>query len=121
MQVNSKLSPFTTLHEFLSAERDEILTLCAEKILSLADSKSSSDEMERGLPIFYDELIEVLRGDTDESKGQGDNSIENTHRASAERHGKESLRLGYSISQVVHGYGAICQAITQYVSNSHYD
>ena len=121
MQVNSKLSSFPTLHEFLLAKRDEILALCTEKTLHLADSKSSSDEMERGLPTFYDELIEVLRGDTDESEERGENSIENTHRASAERHGKESLRLGYSISQVVHGYGAICQAITQYVSNSHYD
>lgn len=118
MQVNSKLSPFPTLHEFLLAKRDDILALCAEKILSLAGSRSSSDEMERGLPTFYDELIEVLRGDTDESEEQGDNSIKNTHRASAERHGKESLRLGYSISQVVHGYGAICQAITQYVQEN---
>ena len=46
MQVNSKISPFTTLHEFLLAKRDDILALCAEKILHLADSKSSSDELE---------------------------------------------------------------------------
>ena len=34
------------------------------------------------------------------------------------RRGKESLKLGYSISQVVHGYGALCQAITEYVEES---
>jgi nitrogen-specific signal transduction histidine kinase len=28
------------------------------------------------------------------------------------------LKLGYSISQVVHGYGALCQAITQYVEEN---
>ncbi len=106
------------LHEFLSAEREEILALCSKKIARLADSRSSSDEMERGLPVFYDELIEVLRADTDESGEVHNNSIESVHRASAERQGKESLKLGYSISQVVHGYGALCQAITQYIQEN---
>ncbi len=103
------------LHKFLLAERDKILALCSNKIMHLADSRSSSDEMERGLPLFYDELIEVLRADADEFAQVRDNTIENVHRNSAERRGKESLRLGYSISQVVHGYGALCQAITQYI------
>ncbi len=98
------------LHEFLLAERDEILALCSKKITGLGDSMSSSDEMERGLPVFYDELIEVLRADADidESREPDNNSIESVHRAAAERRGKESLKLGYSISQVVHGYGALC-------------
>jgi hypothetical protein len=109
------------LYEFLLAERDEILALCSNKIVRLANSRSSSDEMERGLPVFYDELIEVLRTDTDESEEVSNNAIESFHKASAERRGKESLKLGYSISQVVHGYGALCQAITEYIeSNSSY-
>ncbi len=103
------------LHEFLLAKRDEILALCSLKITRLADSRSSSDEMERGLPVFYDELIEVLRFDTNESGSASNSAIESVHRSSVERRGKESLKLGYSISQVVHGYGALCQAITQYV------
>ena len=106
------------LHEFLLAERDEILALCSLKIVSLAGERSSSEELEKGLPVFYDELIEVLRADTDESGSARNNAIARVHRASAERRGKESLKLGYSISQVVHGYGALCQAITQYVEES---
>jgi signal transduction histidine kinase len=106
------------LYEFLLAERDAILALCSNKIVSLADSRSSSDEMERGLPVFYDELIEVLRADTDESGEVLNNTIESVHRDSAERRGKESLKLGYSISQVVHGYGALCQAITEYIESN---
>jgi len=106
------------LHELLLAERDEILALCSDKIVRIADSRNSSDEMERGLPVFYDELVDVLRADTDESGEAGNNAIESVHRASAERRGKESLKLGYSISQVVHGYGALCQAITQYIQEN---
>jgi hypothetical protein len=74
------------LHEFLLAERDGILALCSKKIMGLADSRSSSDELERGLSVFYDELIEVLRADTDESReAASNNDIERVHRASAER------------------------------------
>jgi len=106
------------LHEFLLTERDKILALCSNKILTLAGSRNSSDEMEKGLPVFYDELIEVLRTDIEESAFVNNNVIARVHRASAERRGKESLKLGYSISQVVHGYGALCQAITEYIEES---
>jgi len=41
------------------------------------------------------------------------------HRDEAVRRGKESLRLGYTISQVVHGYGTLCQAITEYAGLFH--
>jgi hypothetical protein len=102
------------LYEFLLVEREKILALCTNKIVRLADSRSSSEKMERGLPLVYDELIEVLRGDADEFGEARNDEIESLHRDSAERRAKESLRLGYSISQVVHSYGALCQAITQY-------
>jgi hypothetical protein len=106
------------LHEFLLAERDGILALCAEKLVRLADLRSSSHEMERGLPVFYDELIEVLGADAEEYKRIANDAIGGVHRDSAERRGKESLKLGYSVSQVVHGYGALCQAITQYIEEN---
>ena len=67
------------LHEFLLAERDEILALCSKKIVTLAGERSSSDEMEKGLPVFYDELIEVLRADTDESALSRNNAIARVH------------------------------------------
>lgn len=38
---------------------------------------------------------------------------------SAGIHGTEMLRLGYSLSHVVHAYGAICQAITELVTKKH--
>lgn len=59
------------LHKFLSAERKGILELCAKKLTLLADSRTSSAEMEKGLPVFYDELIDVLRLD-EENPGKPD-------------------------------------------------
>lgn len=74
--------------------------------------------MEVGLPVFYDELVEVLRADEERPHSPDVVSSESIHAPSAARRGKESLRLGYTISQVVHGYGALCQAITEYVGTN---
>lgn len=102
------------LHQFLLAERSNILSLCAKKLAEVSDARSSSAEMDVGLPIFYDELIEVLRLDEEEALEDANRTSGTVHRASAMRRGKESLKLGYTVSQVVHGYGALCQAITEY-------
>lgn len=103
------------LSNFLIEERDKILAICAEKLMRLRADKRSSEEMELGLPVFYDELIEVLRADEVEERGTDDISF--IHKESAVRRGIESSRLGYTISQVVQGYGALCQAITQYLED----
>jgi signal transduction histidine kinase len=104
------------LHEFLSAEREEILALCAHKIINISDPKLSSDKMEAGLPLFYDGLIDVLsRAEQETSEGEKEaNALEHIGRNTAAQHGEESLKRGYTLSQVVHGYGSICQGITEY-------
>ena len=56
-----------------------------------------------------------------QSPASRDASLENTATPfstqaigeSAARHGRELLALGFSVSQVVHDYGDICQAITE--------
>ena len=104
------------LYQFLRKERTNILALCGEKLLKLSDERSSSHEMESGLPVFYDELVEVLRMDEDEARVPIEGVSGTVHHEAATRRGKESLRLGYTVSQVVHGYGALCQSITQYAA-----
>lgn len=105
------------LHEFLIKERQHILDLCHAKLLEVSASKSTSEEMDGGLPIFYDEFIEVLRADEEKTKTTDNSTPQNIHRDSAVRRGRESFNLGYTVSQVVHGYGTLCQAITEYASN----
>jgi signal transduction histidine kinase len=57
------------------------------------------------LPLFFEELLTEL--------GQKLNSQpSSTMISTAATHGKEFLRLGYSLSHVVHAYGAMCQAVT---------
>lgn len=104
------------LYEFLIKERNQIIALCQENILLIINSKSSSEKIEKEVSIFYDELVEILR--VDSIRPVRKSVIDNIHTLSANRRGKESLKLGYSISQVVHSYGAICQAITQYLETN---
>ena len=94
------------LHEFLKKNREKILDLTAEKTKALAGSHPTSEQLSQGLPIFYDQLIMVL-----EKKLTAIPPEEML--ATAAIHGKEYLRLGYSLSHVVHAYGAMCQAITE--------
>lgn len=104
------------LHEFLEMHRTKILALCARKISKVANSVESSDLMDRGLPLFYDELIEVLRCGKDKTTDPERENDTIAHGAALR--GKESHRLGYTLSQVVHSYGALCQAITEYAAEN---
>ena len=101
------------LHNFLEDNRVAILALAKAKIVETGPSRIQSDELDRGLPIFYVHLIAVLKrvaaGDTIGHYQLGEETSD-----AAERYGREAERLGYSVSQVVHTYGALCQSITEY-------
>lgn len=94
------------LSEFLDDFRSEILDLAQEKTVKLAAGRDSSADLERGMPLFFDYLIKFL---------QSPDLISSQKRiaANAATHGKELLRLNYTLSHVVHSYGAMCQAITE--------
>jgi signal transduction histidine kinase len=94
------------LKEFLDKNRSEILQLSEEKTKSLAGLRGGSDLLNLGLPMFYEQLIRVL-----EEKLSAKPPEEMVKTAAS--HGKEFLRLGYSLSHVVHAYGSMCQAITE--------
>ncbi|OFZ31049.1 MAG: hypothetical protein A2622_00130 [Bdellovibrionales bacterium RIFCSPHIGHO2_01_FULL_40_29] len=94
------------LFEFLENNRVEILALAEDKTLKLAGTLPSSVELRKGLPIFYENLIIYLK-----STHGGANEAKIVRGAAG--HGKELLRLNYTLSHVVHGYGAMCQAVTE--------
>lgn len=102
------------LYEFMLEHRDTILRICTETTRSIGNEKPISLELERGMPLFYQEVIDVLKRESCKKSNSNDQvSTDEISDQEAAAHGKESLRLGYSISQVVHGYGALCQAITE--------
>ncbi|HET9831599.1 MAG TPA: hypothetical protein VFP91_07815, partial [Vicinamibacterales bacterium] len=69
---------------------------------------ASTSELEFGVPLFLTQLADTLRLETTPTPFS-----QKAIGASAARHGRELRALGFNISQVVHDYGDICQAITE--------
>jgi signal transduction histidine kinase len=96
------------LYEFVSTFRDAIITRTREKLTNRPWPLASTSELEHGVPLFLTQLAETLRA---ESAGTGFSPA--VIGASAAKHGAELLALGFTLSQVVHDYGDICQAVTE--------
>ena len=92
------------LHEFITANRDDIIARTRAKVAKRTAPRPTPEELKNGVPLFLEQLVVALIRSTYNSVEIG---------AAATRHGGELLRQGYSVSQVVHDYGDICQAITE--------
>ena len=104
------------LHEFLTSNRTELIQRCKDKVVRRFEPTEISAALDHGVPLFLQQLVETLR--VEQATNERD-SIESAPtpaptaigRAAA-LHGAELLRLGYSVDQVVHDYGDVCQAVT---------
>jgi signal transduction histidine kinase len=92
------------LHEFITLNRVEIVRRCRAKVATSSVPPPTKAEIDHGVPLFLDQLVDALR------LGQsGSAHIAN----SALQHGHDLLCRGFTVSQVVHDYGDVCQSITE--------
>ncbi len=92
------------LHKFITANTQRIIELTRACVAARIDPVPTEAELKNGVPLFLAQLIDRL------SLARSDSgAIE----ASAAQHGGELLAMGYTVSQVVHGYGDICQVVTR--------
>src|SRR6185312_10372226 len=96
------------LYEFLMTERSAILAQCERETFNILGARPTSELLKVGWNLFYNQLIDVLK----RNGSQADPTDQNLYAIEAASHGKEYLRLGYTVSEVIQGYGGICQAIT---------
>jgi signal transduction histidine kinase len=96
------------LHEFVSTNCKEILLKARAKAAARTSPPASTQELENGIPMFLGQLSETLRLKASRAPISTD-AIGST----AARHGRELLGLGFTVSQVVHDYGDVCQAVTE--------
>jgi signal transduction histidine kinase len=96
------------LHEFITTHRDTIITRSREKLTARPWPISTVAELESGVPLFLTQLADALR---QEEQGIPYSSVDIG--TGATRHGRDLLTLGFTVSQVVHDYGDICQAVTE--------
>jgi signal transduction histidine kinase len=124
------------LLEFLKTNEKAVQARIEEKSLALAGVRPASEMPKGGLPIFFNQLLHVLEHaptevaniavDKDGMVKAANDSDEPAIAAAAGRpydvevaksagaYGKELQQLGYTLSHVVHAYGAICQSITEF-------
>lgn len=92
------------LHEFVALHREEIIRRCRAKVAARSVPPPTDVEMEHGVPLFLDQLGDALRLGASEGA-----EISN----SALLHGHDLLLQGFTVSEVVHDYGDVCQSITE--------
>jgi hypothetical protein len=93
------------LHEFLSAHRDAIVGRARAKGAARpAPQATEEEELASELPLFFDQLIAVLRLPSTSSDVIAE---------SAATHGRSLLKQGFTVAQVVHHYGGVRHAVTE--------
>lgn len=102
------------LHEFLTANQAELIQRCRSNVGARASPPVTPLELEHGVPRFLEQLVDALRHEEANPAALSREKpalAESTRTANSD--GDELFEQGYTISQVVHGYGDVCQVITQ--------
>jgi len=109
------------MHRFLVNNRDELIARCKLKAAQRPYRAASEERLVQGVSMFLDQLTRTLAAETN---NDGDASVKISGPSggdalalseigvSATAHGKALLNLGYTVDQVVHDYGDVCQSIT---------
>jgi signal transduction histidine kinase len=92
------------LYEFIAVNRDDIIRRCRTKVARRSVPPPTKAEIDHGVPLFLDQLGDALRLGLSSSAEIGKSAIQ---------HGHDLLLQGFTVSQVVHDYGDVCQAITE--------
>jgi hypothetical protein len=105
------------LHEFLTSNRTELVSRCRNKVAGRLSPTEIPLALDHGVPLFLQQLVETLRLEQREPPGAavepGPSPAATEIGRAATVHGAELLRLGYTVDQVVHDYGDVCQAVTE--------
>jgi hypothetical protein len=89
-----------SLGTFINVNREELMIRCRTRALQIA-LPSTEREMNIGIPLFLDQLVLEL----------GQPSSTTDIQQTAVEHGKALFRQGFSVTQVVHDYGNVCQSV----------
>lgn len=91
------------LSEFIDTNLTELIHRCRLKVIERSGPPPVNRDIQNGVPQFLNQLVHGLR-----DEGSNNREISKT----AIKHGRELLREGFTIGEVVHEYGDVCQSVT---------
>lgn len=109
------------MHNFLANNRDELIARCKAKVAQRPRRAATEEQLRNGVPLFLEQLRRTLVAEEGGHTGEslkisggsgGHEQSQSEMGVTAAAHGKQLLELGFSVEQVVHDYGDLCQAIT---------
>jgi hypothetical protein len=111
------------LFELLQSNRTLLIERCRAKVAKRFPSNSVPPVVEHGIPLFLDQLAKTLDAERLTSTRPDTLAEEQLMSSDIGRaaaiHGVELLRLGYTLDQVVHHYGDVCQGLAELAVEQH--
>jgi signal transduction histidine kinase len=116
------------MHEFLATNRLELIDRCRAKVALRPARKVTEQQLEHGIPLFLEQLIRTLRMEQTPEPLQsreisgpagGIKPFLSEIGKTATEHGRELLQMGFTVDQVVHDYGDLCQSIADLACELH--
>lgn len=109
------------LHVFLAANHTELVARCRAKAAQRSTRGVPVEKLEHGVSVFLEQItrtLEIEQGPEPTrsrrisgQSGGGKPTLSEIGESSVQ-HGRELSRYGFSVGEVVHEYGDLCQAIT---------
>lgn len=109
------------MFDFLTNNRDELIARCKAKVALRPRRAATTQQLANGIPLFLAQLTSTLKaeeagnfaeGERISGPAGGDATWLSQIGMSATAHGAQLMELGYTVDQVVHDYGDLCQSIT---------
>ena len=93
----------TTLADFIHSHRDDLIGRCRARMAARSAPTPTDVQIARGVPLLLSQLETELN-----------HRVPNTDELSdtAREHGRDLLSRGFTLDEVVRGYGDVCQAVT---------
>jgi signal transduction histidine kinase len=110
------------MYTFLTNNREDLIQRCKVKVAARLQRAATQLQLSQGIPLFLDQLNRTLQAEEEgrvadgvaiSGASEGDPRALSEVGVSATAHGANLLNLGYTVDQVVHDYGDLCQAITE--------
>ena len=114
-------SALISMHSFLSNNRDNLVERCKVKVAQRLHRAATPAQLANGIPLFLEQLTGTLLAEEEGNYAEGtrisgpaggDATGLSQIGVAATAHGQALMELGYTVDQVVHDYGDLCQAIT---------